>query len=209
MDLYRPESPAVRLHTAVRWRSCPFEAVAAAVPPTGRILEVGCGHGLFSAFLALTEPGRVVHGIDVDGAKLAVARRAAGRSGCRLTFGPADATAFPPGPWDAVVIIDVLYLLDPRRQEALLRTAAEALAPGGTLAVKEMAESPAWKFAWMRLQEHVAVRVLRITAGDTLSFVPPRETAGWLAQAGLAVETQALDRGYPHPHHLLVGRRPV
>lgn len=202
----------MRLHTAVRWWTCPFPAVEAAVPRTGRILEVGCGHGLLSLYLALTAAGRRVVGVDVDGAKVEEARAAAGRLEPR-EVSEVGFTAVPPGwlpdgPADAVVIADVLYLLAPEDQRRLLQRCAGCVVPGGRLVVKETAMEPAWKFRWNSIQETLSTRVLRITAsGDGLHFVPPATMAGWLAGSGMEITSRAIDRGYPWPHHLLVGRR--
>ena len=207
---YDGEPRATRLHTRVRWRSCPFEAVAEAVPAAGRILELGCGHGLFSTYLALESGARTVLGTDVDGDKIHAAQRAADGVD-NLTFEADETgTTFPPGPWDAVCIVDVLYLIDREGERRLLTTAAEHLAPGGVLVVKEMGTTPAWKFRWMALQERLSVQVLKITAGHDLTFVPPEELAAWMEEAGLTgVEHRPLDGGHLHPHHLVVARKPA
>ena len=221
LDLYRTAPAAVRAHVHVRWWSAPFEPVAAVLPTTGRILEIGCGHGLFSAYAALSEPGRSVVGVDIDPAKIAPARVAAARlavrpdhggpdaSGApRLSFAVAESGAVPSGPWDAAVVVDMLYLLPAREQRRLLTEAVAELAPGGTLVVKEMAAVPRWKARWNTLQETVSVKLLRITAGSSFDFVTPAEMAGWLHELGLATTTHRLDRRRLHPHHLLIGRRP-
>ncbi len=212
LSLYRGSPSAVRLHTALRWASCPFPAVEAVVPPRGRILEVGCGHGLLSLFLAMSGPARRVHGVDVDQAKVDAARSAAGRLGSREAEVSFDTVARgwrPHDRVDAVVIADVLYLLEPAEQRRLLSACAGCLGPGGVLVVKEVATEPAWKFRWNQVQETLSTRVLGITAGgDGLHFVPPSTMAGWLGGEQLGVESRAVDRGYPWPHHLLVARRP-
>ena len=199
-----------RLHTQVRWRTCPFPAVAAHVPLEGRVLEVGCGHGLFAAYLAVTSPRRAVRGTDLDPDKIDVAGAAAARLGetVDLRFALAPSGHVPEGPWDAIAVVDVLYLLPPDDQHALLTTCAAALAPGGVLLVKEMATVPAWKARWNRTQETLSVKVLDITAGNELHLLPPAEMAGWLRDEGLDVSEQSLHRGYLHPHHLVIGRRP-
>ncbi|HUP85528.1 MAG TPA: class I SAM-dependent methyltransferase [Acidimicrobiales bacterium] len=202
------ESRGTRLHTRVRWRSCPFEAVAETIPKSGRILEIGCGHGLFSTYLALESADRRVLGIDVDGNKIRAAQRAAEGLG-NLTFRAHDPGVFPEGPWDAVAIVDVLYLIDREGERGLLTTAAQQLAPRAVLAVKEMATRPRWKFRWMAVQERLSVQVLKITDGHDLTFVPPEELATWMGEAGLTeIEHRSLDGGHLHPHHLVTARKP-
>lgn len=210
LSLYRDAPAAVQAHVWVRWATCPFARVAAHVPERGRILEVGSGYGLFSCYLALSSHERQVMGVDVDAKKVVhaqwVAERAAERgASCEFHLSPPG--ELPDGPWDAIAIVDVLYLLDAEAQAGLLATCAEQLALGGVLVVKEMALRPVWKARWNHYQETLAVRVLKITAGDDLTFLDPAELGRWMEQDGLVVRHEALDRGYPHPHHLIVGTR--
>jgi 2-polyprenyl-3-methyl-5-hydroxy-6-metoxy-1,4-benzoquinol methylase len=212
LPLYRDAPPAVRAHVRVRWATCPFRAVAAQLPPGGRVLEVGCGHGVFSLLAATSSPAHSVVGVDVDERKVPHARAAAARAreqgaDCEITVAPPG--ELPDGPWDAIVVVDVLYLLDARTQQGLVADCARLLAPGGTLAVKEMDLAPRWKFRWNVTQETLAVRVLGITVGSELTFPAPAEVGGWMAGAGLEVSHLPLHKGYPHPHHLVLGRRPL
>ncbi|TFV92798.1 class I SAM-dependent methyltransferase [Blastococcus sp. CT_GayMR20] len=207
---YRAAPPGDRVHVAVRWFSCPFPPVVEALPSQGRVLEVGCGHGLFSAYLAQRRTGLHVHGVDIDEEKIAVAAKSEFPAGGRLDFAVADSGSVPSGPWDAVVLVDVLYLLDEAAQRALLKSCASVLAPGGVLVIKDMATRPRWKARWNAAQEALSVRVLKITEGSPeFGFVDPDERARWLVSAGLQrVRARRLDRGRVHPHHLLVGEAP-
>ena len=205
---YRKAPLGDRLHVLVRWLSCPFPPVVDELPTAGRILEVGCGHGLFSGYLARRFPRVEVLGVDIDAAKIAVATAAEPLDGDRLRFAVGSSGSVPDGPWDAVVLVDVLYLLDEAGQRALLKSCAAVLAPGGVLVVKDMATRPRWKARWNAVQEALSVRVLKITAGSPeLVFVDPEERARWLVGVGLQdVRARRLDRGRVHPHHLLVAR---
>ncbi|MEO7557195.1 MAG: class I SAM-dependent methyltransferase [Acidimicrobiales bacterium] len=208
---YRDLPRATRLHTRLRWWWCPFPAIEAAVPCEGDVLEVGCGHGLLSLYLATAAPGRRVHGVDIDDAKIAHAAIAAEavRPSATVTFAPVGPGYLPDGAWDAIVIADVLYLLAPEVQRAIVVAAAASLRPGGAVVLKEMGLTPRWKLRWNRAQETLATRVLRITdhTGAGLHFVAPDVMAGWLAEAGLDTSVTPVDRGYPWPHQLVVGRR--
>jgi 2-polyprenyl-3-methyl-5-hydroxy-6-metoxy-1,4-benzoquinol methylase len=212
MALYAREPARVRAHVSLRWRTCPFPPVAARVPERGRILDYGCGHGAFTLWLAITSAERDLVGVDVAADKVAaalVAARRASAEGIRAPdFRRIRAGEMPEEAWDAILFVDVLYLIPAPEQERLLRAAARAIAPGGTLLVKEVAHRPRAKALWNRVQETVSVRLFRITAGRRLRFLSPEKHAGWLESEGLEVERVKLDRGYAHPHHLLVARRP-
>ncbi len=216
---YRGSPLADRLHARVRWWTAPFPTIESAVPSSGRILEIGCGHGLFCTYLALAEPAREVVGVDIDAAKIDQAKQVAkGLTGVRLSFDVGKSGTVKTGPWDAIAIVDMLYLLPAAEQRALLSAAVEQLAPGGVLLVKEMSSTPRWKARWNVLQETLSVSILGITeradgepnvkSGQSrFDFVDPAVMAGWLQEWGLCTTAQQLDRHYPHPHHLLTGRR--
>ena len=204
---YRPERPGTRFHVWGRWTTAPFESVEALVPAQGDVLDLGCGVGLVSVDLALAGPDRRVVAVDVDPSKTEVARRAVERAGVgdqvRVQDVPTGWTP-PTAAFDAVVVVDVLYLLGRAAAFDLLDHAVAALRPGGVLVVKEMAATPRWKTAWTRVQESVAVRGLRVTKGVTVELVPTEDLAQHLVAHGLPVRTVPLDQGHLHPHAVLV-----
>jgi 2-polyprenyl-3-methyl-5-hydroxy-6-metoxy-1,4-benzoquinol methylase len=209
LDAYSALPRRDRLHVRGRWASCPVPAVEAEVPRAGRVLEVGCGHGLVSVHLALTSPARRVTGCDIDGRKIALACEAASTlpQDVRPAFVHRPDGSLPDGAWDAIVVVDVLYLLPTAAEAELLDACVAQLAPGGVLVLKETDVVPRWKHRLAALQEHVATRVLRITEGSTVSFTPVGELAASLRSRGLAVRTRRVDRGYLHPHALIVASR--
>jgi 2-polyprenyl-3-methyl-5-hydroxy-6-metoxy-1,4-benzoquinol methylase len=196
-----------RWHVSARLRSCPVAAIAEATPRSGRVLDFGCGHGAVSLYLAITSPAREITGVDVDGDKLVLARAAADAAAQAIRFEQVALGYRPTGEWDAITIVDVLYLLGEAAALEVVDEAAAALAPDGILLIKEIDVRPRWKFSIAKGQEFVATKVLRITEGSRIHFVPPTQIAERLVSAGLQVEHRALDRGRLHPHHLIVARK--
>lgn len=231
---YSEASWRARVHTRLRWTVAPLPTVAASVPTTGRVLDIGCGHGLFSLLVALESPSRRVLGVDVDDRKVASARAAADRAGLgedRLRFEvitpdwlPADAppwdapsppdttttVAAPvvPAPWDAVVILDVLYLMGTGRALSLLEAAARVVAPGGRVLVKEVDTTRHARMALLTAEEQVMTR-LRITRGHVVEMLPIDLIEQTLRAAGMTTTRSDLSAGFHVPHCLVLGEQPT
>jgi 2-polyprenyl-3-methyl-5-hydroxy-6-metoxy-1,4-benzoquinol methylase len=204
---YAGASRSERLHVAGRLRSCPVAAVAAATPASGRILDFGCGHGVVSLYLAMTSSDRQITGVDVDGDKVVEAQAAARAANLSVTFDEVDAGYRPEGVWDAITVVDVLYLLGQDAAWEVIDAATAALVAGGVLVIKEIDVRPRWKFWLAAGQEFVATKMLRITEGSRVRFLAPKDIEARLAANGLAVEHRSSHQGRLHPHHLIIARK--
>jgi 2-polyprenyl-6-hydroxyphenyl methylase/3-demethylubiquinone-9 3-methyltransferase len=183
----------------------PIARVLAAVPSRGRLLDVGCGHGLFANAAALGSPDRQVLGVDPSGAKITVARSsAAGLTNVRYVQGnvqDVDETGF-----DAISIMDVLYLLPIEEKLAVLRACRERIAPDGVLILKANDTRPPWKYRVARLQEQ-AMTTLKLTMGHgDLYFMSREQNAGLLELAGFRPVIVDLNSWLPYPHVMFVSR---
>jgi 2-polyprenyl-6-hydroxyphenyl methylase/3-demethylubiquinone-9 3-methyltransferase len=95
-----------------------------------RILDIGCGGGIFSE--ALARGGAEVIAFDASERSLDAAREHAKRAGLQIDYRLAKAEEFQPeGEFDAVMAVDVLEHVED--VDATLAMAAGALASGGTL----------------------------------------------------------------------------
>lgn len=133
-----------------------------AVPPSGTVLEIGCGTARNLLCIARRYPAARCFGIDVSAAMLRTARASIAREGAsdRVWVELADATSFDPkrlfgvDGFDRVVISYALSMIPDWK--AVLQRSAQLLAPRGALYVvdfSDQAELPAWfrqgLFAWL------------------------------------------------------------
>jgi cyclopropane fatty-acyl-phospholipid synthase-like methyltransferase len=179
-----------------------MRAVAESLPLEGRLLEVGCGHGLFSNLAALSRPGLSVLGIDPAAEKVSWAQASVrGRRNIRFEHGTLDGVREEG--FDAIAVLDVLYLVSRERWAGFLDGCRGRLAPGGQLLLKEVDVRPRWKFLRCVLQEALSVRLLGVTLGRDFAFAGRREMVEVLRQAGFGeVTLRDLGRGYLTPHVL-------
>jgi 2-polyprenyl-6-hydroxyphenyl methylase/3-demethylubiquinone-9 3-methyltransferase len=158
------------------------------VPRHGFIVDLGCGHGLFANLLAEASPNRRILGIDNDPRKISVARTTIqDRESVRFEVG--DIVHEAPPKCDAITIIDVLYLLRPSDQEALLRKAAGALAENAPLVVKAQERAATPRYALTYAQELVTT-ALGVTRGGgrRFHFLTRDEAVAMFERAGFLVD---------------------
>jgi len=208
LGLYRGLPAQVRFHTRMRAFTCPMDPVLERLPASGRLLDVGCGHGLYANAAALRTPGLDVLGIDPSPDKVRWAQATvAGRP--RIRFRAERLEDVVEDPFDAVAVLDVLYLVPRGEWAAFLGGCRERLRPGGRLLLKEVGVRPRWKFRKCALQEAVSVRLLGITLGGAFAFAGKEEMAALLRDLGFSgVGVTDLGRGYSTPHVLYEAARP-
>ncbi|MFD5409904.1 SAM-dependent methyltransferase [Streptomyces nojiriensis] len=135
----------------------------------GRALDLGCGEGADAVWLA--RRGWTVTGTDISGVALVRAAEHAAEAGLadRVSFARHDLTeSFPQGEFDLVSAC-FLHNYGDFPRDAVLRTAAAAVAPGGTLLVVGHAGWAPWQEdreeAHFPTPEEVLTQLEPVTAG--------------------------------------------
>ncbi len=101
--------------------------------PPGRVLDLAAGEGRNAVWLA--EQGWAATAVDYSDVAMAKARELAASRGVAIETAVGDATEpVPGGSTFDLVVVAYLQLAEPQRSAAL-RSAAAAVAPGGTLLV--------------------------------------------------------------------------
>jgi len=206
LRFYRKAPRGTRLYLRVKLRICPLLPLEELYPRTGKVVDLGCGNGVFSNILKLGAPGRDVLGVDLDPRKVEAARAShAGRAGLEFREGDIAAMDYPAA--DVFSLVDVLYLIPLDKQEEILRKCHAALRPGGTLIIKEMDKRPRWKYVWNLCQETIAVKVAGFTLGSRFYFRSGEDYVRLLEALGFKAEVVRLDRGQAYPHIAIRGAK--
>ncbi len=112
--------------------------VASFMPSTGRVLDLGCGTGRASLFLA--NRGNWVVGLDSSAAMLTLAMRKPGSEQVRWVLGDLFALPFTPGSFDGAVVLRVAFHYKDLR--ALLMSIVQVLRPGAHVVLDTYNWSP-------------------------------------------------------------------
>jgi 2-polyprenyl-3-methyl-5-hydroxy-6-metoxy-1,4-benzoquinol methylase len=203
--LYRTAPARARLLQSLRPYICPFEDLLRWLPDTGRLLDVGCGAGLFVGLAGYSRPAIRAIGFDAEPGAVAAAQAMArahfpdGRIAFRHS---AVGDRWPEGPFDAVSMIDVLHHIPPDAQYGAVIQCFEHVAPGGTLLYKDMASRPLVPAWWNRLHDLILAR-------QWIHYRAIDEVEEWLAVYGAKIVDRGSRRLGLYAHEYIVATKPA
>jgi 2-polyprenyl-3-methyl-5-hydroxy-6-metoxy-1,4-benzoquinol methylase len=130
------------------------------VPSGSRVLDVGCGAGLFLGLLAASRTIRQGYGFDASARAIKLAREVVGADEHSiLTFEQIDADdPWPDQQFDVVSMIDVMHHIPRSQRENIIVAVAERLVPGGLFLYKDVGRRPVWRAWASRLHDLVFAR---------------------------------------------------
>ena len=183
---------------AWRPRICPFHLLVEHVSQDSRVLDIGCGNGLWLFLLA--ELNRIREGIGVDtcSGKIQVAQRLRGKQD-HLRFcavNPDD--PWPADPVDCVTMIDVIHHVPPERQRAFVQAAAKTDAT--RILIKDIDPASKFKSAANTLHDLVLSR-------QRPRYCHPEDLCTWLGESGFTVRLRQRCDMLWYSHFLIVADR--
>ena len=157
----------------------------AVVPRRGFILDLGCGYGLITHWLACFTDTRTFLGVDYDEDKIRVAQRSAPEHR-RIRFEAGDILTHEYPACDAVLLLDVLHYWRPEKQVEILKRARAALRPGGRLILRDGARAESEGHRHVHFWERIATRFGLNKTVEGLHFLTLPELEAAVKTAGFA-----------------------
>ncbi len=170
----------------------------------GRILDVGCGFGLFAAYFGQTQPARQIVGVDPNERRIEMARRVCehvGVEGNRFLAGDARDVALE-GPFAGAYVLDVMHHIPAADQLPLLERLRDLLAPRGVLVVKDITTEPRFGLEFTR-----ALDRLMVGWNEPLSYRHHREWGEMLTSLGFHVRMVRVPDVLPYPHVVIAATK--
>ncbi len=186
-EWWNPRGPMAPLHSMnparmgwIAGRLGPLEGL--------RVLDVGCGAGLASEWLA--RRGAAVTGLDAAGAALEAARAHAAAAGVAVDYREGTPETLAETGFDAVLALEVIEHVPPAERPGFLAALARAVRPGGQVILSTLNRTPrAWLTA--KLGAEYLLRWLPAGTHEFRLFLRPAELGALMRGAGLVVEEVA------------------
>jgi 2-polyprenyl-3-methyl-5-hydroxy-6-metoxy-1,4-benzoquinol methylase len=175
------------------------------LPDEGRILDVGCGFGLFAAYFGQTQPARRIVGVDPNVRRVELAGRVASAVGLSAghQFHVGDVrNAEIEGPFDGIYVLDVMHHIPWDHQLPVLERLRDLLAPGGVLVIKDITTEPHYQLLFTKILDRVMVGL-----DEPLGY---RHHLAWgelLASIGFKVRMVRVPDVLPYPHVVIAATK--
>jgi len=176
----------------------PYEVVNRMISKNGTIVELGCGEGLLTNYLALSEPKRKIIGYELVPERLASAKKKIKNT----TYKVADVTKLSLPKADFFVLFHVLHHLPSKlSQEKLLMDIKKALNKNGKLIIVDVHVSFDIKYLAAWFADHFLVPwVFEKRFYTRAYFRTENEWLKLLKKIGYKVRTSKETKGRPFPN---------
>lgn len=177
------------------------------LPDEGRILDVGCGFGLFASYFGQMQPRRRIFGVDPNARRIALARRVATSVGL---VGP-DAPTFHEGdvrdaelvgPFEGIYVLDVMHHIPAADQAPVLERLRDLLVPGGVLVIKDITTEPHYQLLFTKLLDRLMVGL-----DEPLGYRHHKDWGALLTTLGFKVRMVRVPDVLPYPHVVIAATK--
>lgn len=200
------KSFVVRVYARIRFlilRQIFLQEIGQYLPRQGRILDLGCGFGLFSLYFAIDAPARKITGVDLDPERIRAAEECARKLGVQnVEYTTSNVLAWDgAGPFDAIFMLDLIHHLPKDQVADFLSRVAQRVVPGGVLLLKDVSNRPTYKRLFTLALDRLMV------GNEPIHYWDPIELTALVESLGFTVKRHTINDFLPYPHILYVCSR--
>ncbi len=198
MDLYNLDG-FTGWFKKIRFWDAPYLEVEKFVPRRGVIVELGCGEGIFSNYMAVSSSKRKIFGVDLDRNRIKEAN--GGLKNVRFKHGDATRIKIPKS--DAIVMFHLLHHLTSfESQEKVIRNCFKSLKKRGRLIIVEIDIKPTFKYLVSWITDHFVFSLLfeKKLYEPEIFFRAENEWVKLLKENGLKFKISYAAKGKPFSH---------
>ncbi len=199
-------NPLTRWYCVIRFkilRQRFLDEISQYLPESGEVIDLGCGFGLFALYFASKNKNVIIHGIDINAKRIAMAKRAAEHLRIKnVTFNAMDAIEFV-----ETIKLNGAYMLDlvhhiPRQSfTVLVDKLLHALLPGSRLVIKDVERRPFLKMAFTWFLDKV------MDYKAPVDYWSQKEMLNLLNSKGAKVYRHAMVDILPYPHVIYIAKK--
>lgn len=181
---------------------CPFHRLISFVPQGSKVLDIGCGAGLFLNLLTYSGKVKKAVGIDANKNVIKVALAALNTIGEKnnVVFEHRQVeSGLPSLKFDVVSMIDVVHHIKPDHQQFAIKSATSRVSEKGLFLYKDISSSSLWR-AWANRLHDI------ILARQWINYVNENDIVSWMAEEGFKLEHRETINMWWYGHELMLFR---
>lgn len=200
-SLYLKSNPIKSFWVLLRLLILPYNKLSRAVPKKGLVVDIGCGSGFLSQYLAHTVKARKLVGIDTSPGRIKTALLAnpGKKGGVSFKLGDASKIHFPQA--SCFLLVDVLHHIHFQKQLSLLTSLVKQMNKNCYLVIKEVDPSNLIPFLFGQAIEKV------LYPHETIFTRSKQDWVTLISSLGLKVDTVEEFFYFPDSTIILVCRK--
>jgi len=181
-----------------------LEEIEQYLPRKGRVLDAGCGFGLFSLYFASCEKERLLYSFDLNSDRIRQARASSKRLALdeQVQFQDCDILDYEfKQQVDAIVLLDLLHHIPTSAVPGLINHFYNTISDDGVVLIKDIESKPWYKvvFTWI-LDKAMDPKT-------PVNYYSKAEMIHMLQEHGFDVKSHQLLDILPYPHVLYICRK--
>lgn len=205
IDLYKSDGFGEKFAEIRAW-DAPYEPLDKLIRKKSTVLDLGCGDGLLSNFLAISSKQRKIYGIDINKNRIKIAYK--GLKNTKFQEGDIlKAKTIKP---DTIILAHVLHHLPNKGEQIkLLTRISKDFKRGNELLILEIDKKPVLKYIFTYLTDAFTVPIIFEKKLFDFNFYY-RKSSEWkniLESLGFNVEMKKINKGMPFSHVLIYAKK--